>query len=78
MTSSHGQLDMRQVQHSTPDTARQLFGILEIQHSRSLVDNVQEVHNNRQVVGCYRSVHRVLREKEKKTIAKSELARLVQ
>ena len=45
-----------------------------------MVDNIQEVHNNRQIVDRHRRVHRVLREKGKKksAITKLKLARLMQ
>lgn len=37
------------------------------QDSRFLVDNIQEVHDNRQIVDGHRRVHRVLRENRKKS-----------
>lgn len=45
-----------------------------------MVDNIQEVHNNRQIVDRHCRVHRVLREKGKKesSIAKLKPARLKQ
>lgn len=51
-----------------------------IQDSRFLVDNIQEIHNNRQIVDCHCRVQRVLREKEKKksSFAEVKLVRLMQ
>jgi len=45
-----------------------------------LVDNVQEVHNNREIIDGHCRVHRVLKEKGKKklSIAKLRLVRLMQ
>lgn len=55
-------------------------GAAPTQDSRFLVDNIQEVHNNRQIVDRHCRVHRVLREKGKKSssITKLKLARLMQ
>lgn len=43
------------------------------QDSRFLVDNIQEIHDNRQIIDCHCRVQRVLREKGKK---KSSIAKL--
>lgn len=55
-------------------------GAAPTQDSRFLVDNIQEVHNNRQIIDRHCRVHRVLREKGKKSssITKLKLARLMQ
>lgn len=55
-------------------------GVDPIQDSRFLVDNIQEVHDNRQIVDCHCRVQRVLREKGKKksSIAEVKLLRLMQ
>lgn len=45
-----------------------------------MVDNIQEIHDNRQIVDCHCRVQRVLREKGKKmsAIAEVKLVRLMQ
>lgn len=61
--------------------ARGLTGIpgaAPTQDSRFLVDNIQEVHNNRQIIDRHCGVHRVLRENGKKESSVAKLARLKQ
>lgn len=71
-TRQNSQLPVRNLLH--------IPGADPIQDSRFLVDNIQEIHDNRQIIDCHCRVQRVLREKGKKksSTAEVKLVRLMQ
>lgn len=71
-TKQSSKLLVRQLLH--------ISGANPIQDSRFLVDNIQEIHDYRQIVDSHCRVQRVLREKGKKksSIAEVNLVRLMQ